>query len=363
MRTSSAEQSMNQGSEVGRRWKFGYRLRPTEDSRRAPMTSRRSQGRGWELRLGALQVSVWLGLAIGSVFGSYFLGYLSGRSVGFDSARAASGVEVPKLAITEELPEKNSQNMAGIIDKLSAPAIVTQDEKKPQGTSKQAPIGDQRIAKTVQEIKEERAQIAEETTDSGTALKGAASESDAIFNQDVALADSLIANGGLDGNTISGKGGEARVLGQEVPDTVTGEKISDGAKTGTSSDGATTKVVKSPESDEAKASVVKAKAAAEEKTAVKEAPKKPQSFVVKSVPTGYYAQVAAPKTLDEAEAIARKLKKSGFPVVVESSSLNKAPFYRVLVGPEDNKVQGERLVGQLKSERYINGTPFIRKVK
>lgn len=363
MRTSSAEQSMNQGSEVGRRWKFGYRLKPTEDSRRAPMTSRRSQGRGWELRLGALQVSVWLGLAIGSVFGSYFLGYLSGRSVGFDSARAASGVEVPKLAITEELPEKNGQNMAVILDKLSAPAIVTQDEKKPQGAAKQAPVSDQRIAKAVQEIKEGQALNAEEASDAGTTAKAAPSDSEAIFNQDVALADSLIADGGLDGTTISGKGGEARVLGQEVPDTVTGEKIPESQKKGVGSDTAEPKVVKSVENEDPKAPVAKAKAAVEEKTAVKEAPKKQQSFVVKSVPTGYYAQVAAPKTLDEAEALARKLKKSGFPVVVESSSLNKAPFYRVLVGPEDNKVQGERLVGQLKSERYINGTPFIRKVK
>lgn len=335
------------------------------------MTSRRSQGRGWELRLGALQVSVWLGLAIGSVFGSYFLGYLSGRSVGFDSARAASGVEVPKLAITEELPEKNSRDMAGIMNNLSAPAVVAQDEKKPQGTAKQPPAADQRIAKTVQEIKEERAQIAEETTGGATTTKGAASDSDAIFN-DVVGVDSSEADGGLDRSAISGKGGEARVLGQEIPDAVAGEQGAESTKKGAAvevakkaeqRDAVQPKVTKSDDVEESKQAVAKVKAPVEDKAAVKESPKKPQSFVVKSVPTGYYAQVAAPKTLDEAEAIARKLKKSGFPVVVESSSLNKAPFYRVLVGPEDNKVQGDRLVGQLKSERYINGTPFIRKVK
>jgi len=199
MRTSSAEQGMNQGSEVGRRWGFGYRLKPSDDSRRSPMTSRRSQGRGWELRLGALQVSVWLGLAIGSVFGAYFLGYLSGRSVGFDSARAASGVEVPKLAITEELPEKNRQNMENILDKLSAPAVVSQDEKKPQGSAhKQPPVGDQRIAKTVQEIKEERAHIVEETTGGEAASKESVSDSEEMFSTKLTLSDSLLEKDGLD---------------------------------------------------------------------------------------------------------------------------------------------------------------------
>lgn len=336
------------------------------------MTSRRSQGRGWELRLGALQVSVWLGLAVGSVFGAYFLGYLSGRSVGFDSARAASGVEVPKLAITEELPEKNNENMAGIIDKLSAPAVVSQDEKKPQGSAKAPPVGDQRIAKTVQEIKEERAQIVEETTGGDTAAKESVSDSVDMFSQKLTLSDSLLEKEGLDDSAIVGTGGEARVLGQELPGSVSGDRtLEAGAKGGQGvvakgapqKDVAQPKVAKPAEAEEAKSVVAKAKAPVEEKEVAKEAPKKPQSFVVKSVPSGYYAQVAAPKTLDEAEAVARKLKKSGFPVVVESSSLNKAPFYRVLVGPEDNKVQGERLVGQLKSERYINGTPFIRKVK
>jgi cell division septation protein DedD len=86
------------------------------------------------------------------------------------------------------------------------------------------------------------------------------------------------------------------------------------------------------------------------------------NLVQKVLPPGYFAQVSAPKKLSEAEAVAKKLKRSGFPVVVESASVNGQSFYRVLVGPEENKLQAERLVGQLQSESFVASKPFIRKV-
>ena len=81
------------------------------------------------------------------------------------------------------------------------------------------------------------------------------------------------------------------------------------------------------------------------------------------VPSGYFAQVAAPKNLSDAESVARKLKKSGFPVIVEVANVRGEEYYRVLVGPEQNRVHADRLVGQLRSERYLSGPPFIRQVK
>jgi cell division septation protein DedD len=97
-------------------------------------------------------------------------------------------------------------------------------------------------------------------------------------------------------------------------------------------------------------------------TKVKE-PTKEKISVVKRLPRGYFAQVAAPKTRAEAEELARKIRKSGFPVVVEDNSTGRSPFYRVMVGPEDNKVQADRMLGQLKREKYLNGKAFIREVK
>jgi len=92
-------------------------------------------------------------------------------------------------------------------------------------------------------------------------------------------------------------------------------------------------------------------------------PKVSGGLVKRTLPPGHFAQVAAPKKLSDAEDIARKLKKSGFPVVVEVASIQGVEYFRVLVGPEENKVQAERLVDQLGSERYIPGKPFIRVVK
>jgi cell division septation protein DedD len=91
--------------------------------------------------------------------------------------------------------------------------------------------------------------------------------------------------------------------------------------------------------------------------------KKEKVSVVKRLPKGYFAQVAAPKTKGEAEELARKLRKSGFPVVLEDNSTGRSPFYRVMVGPEDNKVQADRMLGQLKREKYLDGKIFVRQVK
>jgi cell division septation protein DedD len=73
--------------------------------------------------------------------------------------------------------------------------------------------------------------------------------------------------------------------------------------------------------------------------------------------------VAAPSRLADAESVARKLRQSGFPAVVEVADVKGESYYRVLVGPEDTKTQADRLIDQLKSERYLSSVPFIRKVK
>jgi DedD protein len=91
--------------------------------------------------------------------------------------------------------------------------------------------------------------------------------------------------------------------------------------------------------------------------------KSDSNFVKRVVPGGYFAQVAAPKNLSDAESVARKLKKSGFPVVVEVANVRGEEYYRVLVGPEQNRVHADRLVDQLRSERYLSAPPFIRQVK
>ncbi len=78
---------------------------------------------------------------------------------------------------------------------------------------------------------------------------------------------------------------------------------------------------------------------------------------------GWYAQVAAPSSKEQAANIAGQLRASGFPVTVEQAEVRGQRYFRVLVGPEENKVYAQRLLVQLRRESVIKGDPFIKLVK
>lgn len=339
----------------------GYRLRPSEDNNGRPsMTARRGDGRGngrgWDIRLGALQVAVWLGLAIGAIFGAYFIGFLSGRYVGFEAARTASGVEVPKLALNEEFPEKNQKGWDSVYGQLGGSAVVGSEVKKPVEAQKPQ-VPDQRIVKAVQESRQEVAPKPQQAEPAVAARRDPISDPDAIFNQDLGGSQALVDDAPT--KEISGTGGEVRVLGREA-DVVegTGAELEERGAIPGSLKGAPPQEV-APK----KSAVVEPDLSAPAKVTKPVETKKEKVSVVKRLPKGYFAQVAAPKTKGEAEDLARRLRKSGFPVVVEDNSTGRSPFYRVMVGPEDNKVQADRMLGQLKREKYLDGKIFVRQVK
>ncbi len=372
MRKASVEKAIqhNSGSAVRR----GFRFRPSEENGRPSMTGRRSSGRGWEIRLGPLQVVVWLGLAFGGIFGSYSMGFFSGRYVGFEAARTASGVEVPKLALTDSIPERSPKEWDNVYGKLGGSAVVGQDDATsvtapPKGGEKktaESKAPDQRIVKAVQEMQQESAAVDRETSPS-VVKKDLLSDTDSIFTEDVgggALVDESPSK------EISGKGGEVRVLGREL-DALEGTTTT-GVEQVQGKGSAPEVVTKEPQVKEAVAKKVASVEGSEVAPAMPQKPAgevklkeptKEKISVVKRLPRGYFAQVAAPKTRAEAEELARKIRKSGFPVVVEDNSTGRSPFYRVMVGPEDNKVQADRMLGQLKREKYLNGKAFIREVK
>ena len=359
MRKSSAEHATQQGSGsgAGRRFTQGFRLRPSEDTGRPSMTSRRSNGRGWEIKLGPLQVVVWLGLAIGAIFGSYFIGFFSGRYVGFETARTASGVEVPKLALTEEFPEKPQKGWDNVYGKLGGSAVVGQDEKPEANAKPQVP--DQRIAKAVQDSKRDELAASDQSESPAAAKRDPLSDQDAIFTQDVGGTAAVIDES--PSKEISGKGGEVRVLGREVDaDSDKVEELAVAQRSARDEPAKEVVAKKAPVIADEEAVPAKPKTPSE--TKAKE-PVKEKVSVVKRLPKGYFAQVAAPKTRGEAEELSRRLKKSGFPVVIEDNSTGRSPFYRVMVGPEENKVQADRMLGQLKREKYLDGKLFVRQVK
>jgi len=83
-----------------------------------------------------------------------------------------------------------------------------------------------------------------------------------------------------------------------------------------------------------------------------------------NVSKGWYAQVAAPKTKEDANALIGKLRSAGFSATIETAEVRGEKYFRVVVGPEDSRETGERLVGQLKREGIVKGSdPFIRLIK
>jgi cell division septation protein DedD len=81
--------------------------------------------------------------------------------------------------------------------------------------------------------------------------------------------------------------------------------------------------------------------------------------IKKKMTSGWYAQVFAPQDKMVADKLASTLRQSGFPVTVEPA----AGHYRVLVGPESNKQQGQVLLQQLSREKYLPGSPFLKQIK
>lgn len=329
----------------------------------------------WEVRLGTLQVTVWLGLAIGACVGGYFVGFFSGRYVGFESARQSSSGEAPKLPAPEMFADASALNPNRVYEKLQAPAILP-DSGGPRASAKVTdvtqPAND--VARTIgmgaaNEVKAAVERHQQQANAKTVESLAAAAPSDDIFDEGQPEPRLII---GSDDGAVEELEerlpSSVRMLGNAGRVVANTDTINNKLAKGDASSAAAIldARIASARTDIAKADSHVAQDGLESKKSTVDSGRKPtenSGLVRKVLPSGYFAQVAAPKKLAEAEGIAKRLKRSGFPVLVESASVNGQSFYRVLVGPEENKVQAERLVSQLQSESYVASQPFIRKVK
>jgi cell division septation protein DedD len=368
MRGSIAEDrgvKNNGRADTATRSGIGYKLKPSEESWRAAMGTRRGESQVWELRLGRLQVVVWLGLALGSVFGAYCIGFFSGRYVGFETGREVTGVEVAKLPVGDVVPESSPQSQDRIYDRLNSPAVMG-DNSTISAKDSAVARGTATNQKTPRLLEETGSQVPTTVAKELSAHGAADATQDDLANfleEDVKGSELII---GADSAVGATKPSEnIRVLGsaKSVESGKKESKVALGvleASRDNAVDALLDERIAKARGDAGKDKTSQAVVGhGVEATINGEASKAPKTLI----PSGYFAQIAAPKTILEAEGIARKLKRSGFPVVLEPTSVAGQSFYRVLVGPEQNKVQAERLVSQLKGESYISGTPFIRKVK
>ena len=282
--------------------------------------------RSWELRLGLLQVVILLGVVTGSMACVFYLGFFSGHRVGFDSAMETSLASAPRIpveGVTSATPDVTEEQSTRIFAKLQEDQgkedVVEADQKLPELAA----------------IAEQPAVTAE--TPQATAEPVADTTASAVLDS----------------------GAKIEVIHDTAKVAETSTTLQDALKEAHADKPVIT--VK-PEAKQVVKEVPVVKPTPLEKVAPTPAPK-PEIAFNKVVKPGWYAQVAAPKKKLDAENLFSRLRGSGFAVAIEVASVRGDEYFRVLVGPESNREQAERLLGQLKRESYLSGEPFIRLVK
>lgn len=318
----------------------------------------------WELRLGVAQTVMFLGLVLGTVALAFVLGYFSGRTAGIRLAMDRSASREAKIPITSETPAKESENISEkvvdeVYDKLRekaeepAPAPKADEEMPALGTIKEAtshaaeavtPVEDSAHpavptaeAKTLKEVKE--VQEAWDVHETPQPEKVATAVPIAQHKEE----PTGVPQAAPQPTTLPEK------TKKEVEPLHQAEVKPSPAHTISSA----LSVDKVKEQDKDK-----------DKEKGKESKSTDGAKVLRgTIPSGWYAQVAAPSSNQDAEALAGQIRSNGFHVVIENAKVKEETYYRILVGPEANRSQAEALVNQLKRESYIKTEPFIRMVR
>lgn len=291
----------------------------------------------WELRLGVFQLVILLGIVTGSMACAFYIGFSSGRAVGFESALERSLANVARIPIaSESLPSRDESSTTDVYAKLSQPPTLDQENQAERSAEGEVPLGSIRSAEVAPVIEEPALQLESKPviSDGPSSPAGESKTLGSLLNERSAA-------------TITREVEKAKPVAKEL-------------KTDASRGTTAAAITKPTETLKREAST---KAALIEKPAATKTQERPTGLIRDKIPAGWFAQVAAPRRAQDANALAGRLKASGFAVMIEVARVRGDEYYRVLVGPEQNRSQAERLVGQLKRESYIQGEPFIRVVK
>lgn len=337
----------------------------------------------WELRLGLAQVVVLLGMITGSIACAFYVGFSSGRGVGFEAALERSLAHAPRFPVAEAERDIAASRDSDVYARLSAPAgaavsKVTKEEPVLGAikTTEALPLGMDSAGELPSAAKEENrsasasldvdslfpepvakdvevpktrslANIAEENLAATSKVTSKNLEQAKAKEAVVAQVDQTVEKTSSDSSSYA----RVTVKREEKVAAPKAEKI-------------VTKTPANVASDPKKTSQVAKAEAPKSKVVTAAAVKSPEkSLVRETLPAGWFAQVAAPRKMQDATSLAGRLKASGFPVIIEAARVRGEEYFRVIVGPEQNKQQAERLVSQLKRESYVQGEPFLRVAK
>jgi cell division septation protein DedD len=262
----------------------------------------------FELRLGAKLIACFAGVITALVVCAYYLGLIAGRSIGFESALRDSASQLARIPFDPSVPQEGNwdremQSTAqDIFARLNSEKLTPKKEDPKQGVQVGEMLANRSVTLPNEEgLSDEKAKNIEKA------------------GIDKALASK------------NGVGADMQLGTDSKPDQPT------------------------------KSAQVKVFGRTFEKGDEEGAERR--AIDTARLPVGYFVQVASSANMKDLEPLSRKLKASGFPVVVEEHGARTGRIFRILVGPEETSKTASRLAAQVARESYVNGKPFLRSVK
>jgi cell division septation protein DedD len=294
---------------------------------------------------------VLIGLVIGSLVAAFVIGFNSGHTTGFEEATRASLASVPRFKIADsEQPQEVSEEFVsrvydrlkknvesnedssntpelGVISRVKTPKPERREPEKRQ-VEKQQPE-QQQIS-----VSKEKEKVVEKTIEATTKVIDKPNTLGGLFEL---------------GNVAVDKKDEPRL--DDVQDSIRTATIP------TMEEQANQIVIEKQPKEEAKVATVPPVRQVSPPASTAKEPTTP-------LRAGWYVQVAAPKSIDEAKSLINQLRENGFgDSSIQSAEVRGELYYRVLVGPEENAVLAQRLLEQLAREPYIKFKPYLKRVQ
>ncbi len=323
------------------------------------VTNRKSLG-NWEIRIGLWQSVLLTGLVLGSLACTFYLGFFSGRRVGFENALAGNLASFPKFPVAENAISDSELGSDRAASDMYAKLGDDELDLKLDSPAKPLPELEK---KEMPAHVQQPTQIEKTSPLSAAIMNTKDSHDPKIIRTLDDVAKTALLNETMDAKAPSA---HAEPLGALIQQET---KENKDAKEKVKVEEKVSPVVKK-EMSAAKKSKPQVLALANnvelKKETVKQIIKNNKSTtqpIKRVIPPGWFAQVGAPRKLQDAEALSAKLKRSGFPVAIENADVRGQQYFRVLVGPERTRETGGRLLEQLKREHYLEGEPFLRMIK
>lgn len=319
------------------------------------MTEISDSNKSWELRIGIVQTVLLLGLITGSMVVAYGFGFISGQKAGFESALASNINSTVRIPITSDTKtelasnDNDTDNLAPDAESAPPGSLAKLGGDLPNAATENADS-----TEALPELSEMKTTAAEALPEQAPASNALPADND-LLNREKTFA----------------KAAEVHPTAHDVAKVGAAQK---GSQSEASGNGKTladlfpkkNEVVVAKENHIAKVEEKPLAKVVEPVLAETEAapPKTENRSLIKDIlPRGWFAQVAAPHVQKDAEKLAGRLKSSGFSVSIERAQVKGEEYFRVMVGPEDNRGQAETLVKQLRRESYLTSEPFLRQVK